>query len=374
MTNATKITVVLALLLTTIAPIATPAPANMAAATWISATPVGLAYVGQTAEVQLDVALDGRVIASSAQTFDWAHEPSALSELVAEAQYEGDLTDHELGLSLRDGNRLLLEIRGEPTVSNGVLALRVTRVDYPTASPVVATGPAIFQVEHGWNDETLTVGFAWSEPPQGDVAVELEAHGDGTNIRTSAPAVAMNGTAWKTQFHLDRLPAVLVWKATILLDNESKGTTGSTVSFPTRAATNGYFSPVPGGDLVTAGGFHEVGGHKEVIRIDRSVLAPIFEAAADCPNTGAYDTVNGETWRLTMLAKRASGCAPPAEDTGAADTSPSEADVQPAGASSGEASAESALHLGGLLMKVLATVLVVLLVVYIGVARRRRTP
>lgn len=339
-------------------------------ATWISVAPTGLAYDGPPAELTLELSLDGTALASTSRSFDGSKAPAQLATLVAEARYDGKLADHELGIRLTNGDEMLLEIRGQPTGAVGALALRVTGVDYPANSRVHATGPIIFQVEHGWNDETLTVGFAWRDAPAGAISVLLEAEGDGTAIMEETNATALNGTAWKASFHLDRLPAILVWKATILVNGEPAGTTGSTVSFPTRTASDGYFAPAPGSDLVAAGGFHEVGGHKEVISIDRGLLAPVFEGSSDCPAKGAYDTVNGESWRIASLASRADACHGQALFEEMDDYGPGDSLTAAAIKTDEPESASSLAPI--LVVKILAGVLAALFVVYVVIARRRR--
>ncbi len=324
--------------------------------------------------------------------------PGVLTGLSLRVPFAAGTPPGRIGISLRWNGEEVARAIAERAVGD-VLALHLVEAAVDPGAPLRLSGPTAFTFTDVWFDEVLTVAFAWDGDAGGDVQVRLRAIVSGAEIERTSLAVPGPKNSWSASFALARARGDLTWNATILQAGVARGITGSRVDFQFMRATDGFFRPVEGSGLVTAGGFHDVKRHEERVVILSAAFGPTYAGEADCAPDGVYDTLYGQTWRIAHHATSGTACGdalpattvatPPApieypEPSVLPPTPPSlpptattsgvtssQADVAPPAPSAAEAAGPG--FPGGLAGGLIAAAAVGFLIVFL-VKRRRRKP
>lgn len=289
-------------------------------ATWITVSADGLAHEGAAGTATLTLLVDGAEAATSQETFTAGTHP--LAGLVAKAPFSTTDAPRAIEIALAWDGVTAARLVGTLSESAEGLTLSVSRAEFDTASPIVATGEDAFSIVKGWSDATITIALAWDEASDGPAAVRLESDAPGATPLV-VNAVAAGDGAWTAVFTVERVPDVLSWKATVERAGAVLGTTGATVAFATQTVSDASFTAAPASGLAAAGGFHELTTRSERVGVPASLFGASLAASPDCATGGVFGSMGGAAWRIAGLAGGASPCGE--DSSAAASASPSRA-------------------------------------------------
>lgn len=235
--------------------------------------------------------------------------PTRLDGIELMAPLSGTLEGKTIEIAIQTGTGKDLKFTAIPSSLNGTTILRITSVDYREGSEIVASGDTIATLVSSHVDDEITIGFAYATPPDENVTVTLRAQAD-AETRTFVENATHDGDGqYSARFTLPNLGSRLEWSAEIWRGDVRDGTTGADISFK-KGSAQGNYNKDAGSPLVAAGGFHHLVVSEVEIAVSRDILTPSYTGRSTCPQSNAFDTASGETWRLQRYASRGNHCEP----------------------------------------------------------------
>lgn len=282
---------------------ATEPSASPSSSTWIGVSADGLTHAGAAGTARLTLFLDGTEVASGQESFVDGRHPLALA---VKGPF-GAASPAALEIVLAWDGALAARLVG--TLSDGAdgLALAVSRAEFDSASPIVATGVDAFSVVKGWSDASVTIALAWADGADGPAMVRFESDVPGASALVAEARDAGDG-AWTAAFVLERVPDATTWRATIERAGVVLGSSGASVEWSSQTVSDASFTSAPRSGLVAAGGFHELTTRSERLGVPASLFGASLEAAPECATGGVFGSMGGAAWRIAGLPGGAGGC------------------------------------------------------------------